>query len=182
MKSAGTTGPGTGDFAGSPAAGARRRGLARLAAVAALAAGGQLAADQSWIGTTGDWAQGLNWSGGTMPANESATVNNGGTAQIGSAASLVYILENHNNSFIEVNSGGSLRVSDIFWNEGGTMTVNNGGTLTLCGNALQSGTTTVNSGGTLNFGASDDLSWGRIGNNIGTLTTFQINGGTVNAQ
>lgn len=178
-----STGPGAGTFTGSPAPGTRQLGLARLAAAAVLAAGAQVQADQSWVGTTGDWAQGTNWSGGiAMPANESAAVDNGGTAQIGSAASLVYTLHNHNNSAVEVNAGGSLRVRDNLENAGATMTVNSGGTLTLCGQALQGGTTIVNSGGTLNFGASDDSSWGRIGNNIGTLTTFQVNGGTVNAQ
>lgn len=50
------------------------------------------------------------------------------------------------------------------------------------GAAIRTGTTIVNGGGTFNFGASDESSWGRVGNNNAALTQFAINGGTVNAQ
>lgn len=141
-------------------------------------------ADQTWVGGTADWNLPANWNGGVVPTNESALINIGGTVQILAPSANINWLS-INNSAVEINSGGNIRTYgdlDFQGSATGVLRINNGGVFTFTGNRVMTGSTLVNSGGVFNVGASDDSSWGRIGNNNATPTLFTINGGTVNAQ
>ena len=151
------------------------RAMAALLLTAGLTfAGGAQAID--WIGTTGEWVNGTNWSGGARPlSTESAVIENGGTAQLNTTATANVIQ-------VGLTGSGTLAISDfgtLFTNFGGIIgngSVTVDGTGTLLSNSplevgyIGTGSLSITNGGTVQG------TIGRIANQIGSQGTVTVDG------
>jgi T5SS/PEP-CTERM-associated repeat protein len=149
-----------------------------LVAIAALALSTSSAFAQvlcttntNWTDGSGNWFTAGNWDHGVPNSNTGASINNGGTAQIGSflnanACSLILGNDISNSGSVSINGSAGLTVADsvVVGNKGtGNLTVATGGTV-ASGNATiaaQAGELWTSNGTvTLNAGAS----WSITGN------------------
>lgn len=85
-------------------------------------------ADTNWTDGTGDWLNPANWDNGIPTAGVTASITNGGLADIGGAAS-ANILNLHNGSAAQIQTGGALTVGSIDMDNGGALGVD--GTLVV---------------------------------------------------
>lgn len=147
-----------------------------------------LAQTTNWTGGTGSWFTAGNWSNGIPGASDTATIGNGGTAQINAAASVqtlnIYSFV-ANRSTVDLQVGGSLSASNgIFVGTGpapGTLTLSGStnvtGPITLANAIIQSNVT-----GTLSNSITIDRSYGAfIDVAAGTTLTLAgpISGGSL---
>ena len=132
------------------------------AVTAAFAAGATQptgAADITWIGGTGDWNVGANWSSATVPGASDNAFIDGGSAT---------------NSVVSLNVAS--QINNLTISAGDLLGINNGVQLSLNGNLFNAGTLAVNAGTsltTLSIGPSTTFS------GTGTVT---LNSGTAAAR
>ncbi len=126
-------------------------------------------AQTSWVGGTDDWFTSGNWDNGVPIASQAANVSNGGTAQIGAAATFSS-LSISGTSKVELQSGGS------FAGDSGSITLLGSGTLRFAAslsvsNAINYSSTT---GATLlaATGATVTLTGGQGFGTLGGRTTI----------
>jgi len=118
--------------------------------------------DHIWIGTTGNWGTGSNWSSGEPFEWRDAFIDNGGTAQITSTGEKCYNLylgtASGESGYVSMSSGSLTSTESILVGNRGTavFTQNNG---------------TVTTGG-FNYALS-------LGNFDGGNGTYNLNGGTL---
>ena len=105
------------------------------------------AADVTWLGGTGNWNVGANWSGGSAPAAGDNVFIDGGNAV---------------NSVVSLNVNAS--INNLTISSGDTLGINNFQTLFMSGNLANAGTLELNSSG-----SATDL-------RIGPTTTFSGTG------
>jgi hypothetical protein len=115
-------------------------------------------AQTNWQATTGSWFTSNNWTAGVPSSSETATIDNGGTAQIasGSAAAEGLVLGASSTGTIALSNTGSLAVPSEYVGEGGngifnqTGGTNNAGTVDMATGDLEAIGSYALSGGTLN--------------------------------
>ena len=73
--------------------------------LATMATPSALGGDSTWIGGTGDWATSSNWSAGVPGSSDTATIGNGGTAQVSAPFNYANIVNITNGSTVAVQSG-----------------------------------------------------------------------------
>jgi fibronectin-binding autotransporter adhesin len=92
----------------------------------------------NWTGGTGSWFTAGNWNNGVPGAIDTATVGNGGTAQVNAGAS-VQTLNISGGSTVDLQTGGSLTASNGIFVGGGP----SAGALVLSGSSNLSGAITL---------------------------------------
>ncbi|MEZ6097563.1 MAG: PEP-CTERM sorting domain-containing protein [Pirellulaceae bacterium] len=148
--------------------------------------GGEARAQYEWIGTTGDWFDGANWTLGPPIQTDDVVINNGGTVQLSQAGAEVSSLK------IGTTAGGTgtfeMTAGELMTNYAefgvvGTGTaVVSGGNLVVGGGSLfvggretaGTGTMTISGG---NVSSGDDVQLGRIGTGTLNFEGGRLSGG-----